>query len=710
MIWNLPPYATYLLIAAITLFVILPLFLKLIGVRIIGNNEVGIVEKLWSRKGSLHNKIIALNGEAGYQPEVLRGGFHLIPGYQYRVHKVGLITIQRGRIGYVFARDGQPLGRYSEGDKTVTASGQTLARVVANGEFADVRKFLQEGGQQGPQRAILREGTYAINLAQFTVIAGLDSIHHLPLGSKEELAQIQAVARKIEDQGGFKPIVIDGNTDQIGIVTVHDGPSLPQGDIIAPTVGDSREDPHYHNNFQDPEAFLRAGGFRGRQYHVLTEGTYFINRLFATIEFIPKVVIEPGEAGVVVSFHGERGKDVSGEAYTHGELCEKGGRGIWSEPLLPGKYAFNTYAGQVVKVPTVNLVLKWAKNEQSEHKLDDSLREISLITKDAFEPELPLSVVISIDYRKTPYVIQRFGSVKKLIDQSLDPLVASYFKNEGQKRTLIELIHDRSAIQNVATEDMKTRFASYDLNLQEVLIGTPHSRPGDAQIEVILTQLRDRQIALEQKTTYSDQRQAQESLRELNEAKASAEMQASLTQSKLKISVEQNEGEAQATRAIQDAKRMVTLAEADAKKMQVMAEADAKRTQIMADAEARRTEVTATAQAKATSRTKIAEAIGVEQLQQAYGGAKLMVMKDMALALAEAIKTSPNSFVPKTMVNMGGGTGPTNTHPILEIFSMMGMKNLGLLDDLGTPTNGKTPEPTGLAKELRDDAQKALSE
>ena len=65
--------------------------------------------------------------------------------------------------------------------------------------------------------------------------------------------------------------------------------------------------------------------------------------------------------------------------------------------------------------------------------------------------------------------------MKNLIEQSLDPLVSSYFKNQGQQRTLIELIQERSEIQEVATKDMKTRFAEYDLGLQEVLIGTPHS-------------------------------------------------------------------------------------------------------------------------------------------------------------------------------------------------------------------------------------------
>jgi hypothetical protein len=46
------------------------------------------------------------------------------------------------------------------------------------------------------------------------------------------------------------------------------------------------------------------------------------------------------------------GQDLSGVDSKHGELVQKGLRGVWSEPLLPGKYAFNTYAAKVFPVPT----------------------------------------------------------------------------------------------------------------------------------------------------------------------------------------------------------------------------------------------------------------------------------------------------------------------------------------------------------------------
>ncbi len=221
------------------------------------------------------------------------------------------------------------------------------------------KAFIEAGGQRGPQRQILREGTYAFNLAQFIVITEAQ-IYYLPMGTTaQEQGTIQMMAQHLTAVDGFNPIVIKGADDKTGIVTVNDGPSLPMGDIIAPNVGDQQDDANYHNNFQDPEAFLAGGGFRGRQYQVLTEGTYFVNRLFATVELINKIVVPVGYAGVVVSYYGPKGVDTSGEEYRHGELVAMGNRGVWSESLMPGKYAFNTYAGSISMVPTTNIILKW---------------------------------------------------------------------------------------------------------------------------------------------------------------------------------------------------------------------------------------------------------------------------------------------------------------------------------------------------------------
>ena len=89
-------------------------------------------------------------------------------------------------------------------------------------------------------------------------------------------------------------------------------------------------------------------------------------------------------------------------------------------------------------------------------------------------------------------VVQRFGNIQQLVEQTLDPMVSAYFKNTAQTKTLIKLLQESTNVQTRALADMRAKFAEYNLELQEVLIGTPRSPVGDTQIEVILAQLRDR--------------------------------------------------------------------------------------------------------------------------------------------------------------------------------------------------------------------------
>src|SRR3990172_5924828 len=587
------------------------LLIILSGVRFIPNNRIGIVEKRYSGRGSIKSGLIALNGEAGYQPRILRGGLHYLMPLQYVVHIKSLVTIPQGKIGYIFARDGRQL-----------EPAQVLASNATVQDFQDVESFLKNGGQRGPQRRILREGTYAINLVQFIVITD-ERIYTISL-SKEESETIVKMAEVIAQRGGFRPVVIKDTDDTVGIVTVHDGPSLVQGEIIAPIVGDvSKQAETYHNNFQDADHFLAAGGYRGRQLQVLVEGTYYINRLFATVEMIQKTIIEVGNVGVVVSYTGEMGADLSGTEYRHGELASKGNRGVWSEPLLPGKYAFNTYAGKVSTVPTTNFILKWIRNEVGAHKFDENLTEVSLITKDAFEPSLPLSVVVHIDYQKAPLVIQRFGDIKKLVEQTLDPMVSAYFKNIGQTRTLIQLIQERSAIQQQSSTEMKEKFEHYNLELEEVLIGTPSSPEGDTQIETIFNQLRSRQVATEQVETYAQQEKASIKERELKEAQSRAQMQTKLTEAELNINIQTDQGKAEYQRSIQQAQQIRALAEAEAEKI---------------------------------ARIGIAQALATEEQVRAYGGPQFQVTQTVLNRFAEAIQQSGVDVVPRVVVS-GNGKG-----------------------------------------------------
>ena len=550
---------------------------ELAGLRYIANNKVGVVEKLWSPKGSVpEGRIIALDGEAGFQSELLRGGLHFgLWRWQFRLHRMPLVAIPQGKIGYVYARDGEAL-----------LPSQTLAQIIPCNNFQDARGFLggeSTGpdhqpviGQRGRQRSILREGVYAINVALFTVVTE-DTVYRLEAGGAKELKSIIKWQTDLSEVGGFDPVIIGGPVeapdplnpgknivvDSIGIVTIHDGPSLPPGEIIAPAVGVDRNTKDFHNNFQDPEAFLRAGGRRGLQYVPLTDGTYFINRWFASIETIPKMIVPIGYVGVVVSYYGRSGQDLSGQAFRHGERVSEGERGVQEKPLGPGKYAFNTYAGNIVLVPTTNFVLHWVTGKTEAHRYDESLRSIDLVTKDAYEPSLPLSVVVHIDYQKAPNVIQRFGDVKKLITQTLDPMLSAYFRDVAHKRTMLELLQNRDSIQHEASGELGRKFGNFDIECVDVLIGKPDTEQAGGKIETLLEQLRLRQLSLEQVETYTKQVAAAQTLRTLNEAQAHAQMQTQLSNSMVQIKIAENEAEALLARARKQAEQVVVTAEAE---------------------------------------------------------------------------------------------------------------------------------------------------
>jgi uncharacterized membrane protein YqiK len=651
-----------LIITILSALVGIIILLKIIGLRIIPNNKIAIVEKWWSSKGSLNEQIIALKGEAGYQPQIIRGGIHFLTPLMFRVHICPLVTVPQGQIAYVFARDGKPLEPI-----------QTLGKVIPEGSnFQSTRGFLLNGGQKGPQRGIIREGTYAFNLAQFIIITEA-RIYYLPMGTSSEEATIARMAEMLRERDGFKPLVIKGTDDKVGIVTVHDGLSLNRDDIIAPAVGDDPNYPEtYHNNFQDPEKFLKAGGFRGRQYQVLVEGTYFINRFFATVELIEKTLIDVGFVGVVVSFIGPKGIDSTGEDYKHGELVEKGYRGVWREPLMPGKYAFNTYAGKIVRIPTTNIILKWISNQMGSHKFDEDLREVSLITKDAFEPSLPLSVVMHIDYRKAPLVIQRFGDVKMLVNQTLDPMVSAYFKNIGQTKTLIQLIQERSEIQNTSSREMKAKFEHYNLELEEVLIGTPSASANDNKIEVILTQLRDRQIAIEKIETYSQQEKAAGKEKDLREAESKALQQKFLTESDINIQIQSNQGKADYQRSLQDAAKIKAIAEADAER---------------------------------EARVGIGKAIAIDEQVKAYGGPQYQVVQDVMSKFTSAVEKARIDIVPRTVVNMGAGPGQGSS---VNAFEML----IGLLvsDKLGVKFAQDSQEEDARVTSIKESIMKTIEQ
>jgi uncharacterized membrane protein YqiK len=263
-------------------------------------------------------------------------------------------------------------------------------------------------------------------------------------------------------------------------------------------------------------------------------------------------------------------------------------------------------------------------------------------------------------------VIQRFGDIKKLVEQTLDPMVSAYFKNVAQTRTLIQLLQDRAAIQDLASQQMKDKFAHYNLELEEVLIGTPTSVANSgSRIEDILSQLRARQIAEEQVETYARQERAAVKQRELKEAEARAHQQQALTESEIAITVQGNQGKAEYQRSLQEASRIRALADAEAERI---------------------------------TRVGIAQAIAAEEQVRAYGGPQFQVTQQVMSRFAEAVEKSGIELVPRVLVSHDGeGHGGRNAFEAL--LTVLLSERLA-----GSATESSPPEPeiASLKKQMRE--------
>jgi regulator of protease activity HflC (stomatin/prohibitin superfamily) len=263
-------------------------------------------------------------------------------------------------------------------------------------------------------------------------------------------------------------------------------------------------------------------------------------------------------------------------------------------------------------------------------------------------------------------VIQRFGDVKQLITQTIDPLLSAFFRDVAHQKTMLELVHSRDQIQKQAREELRIKFEAFDIQCVDVLIGKPDSTEDDGKIENLLEQLRLRQLSLEQIETYGKQEQAAIKERSFNEATAQAEMQTSLTQSKVKIEIATNEADADLQRSRKDAEKTVVLATAASQRAVLEGEGDAKKIQSVGMAEAE------------VLRQKIAS----------FGDSQLYALSVIASSLSQ----SKQPLVPTIMSGDGKQNNMLDVLLTMLVSEKAGLKSLGQDSRLVDPREVKIVE------------------
>jgi uncharacterized membrane protein YqiK len=517
------------------------------GMVIIPEDKIGLVTKKFvlfgTNKQLPDGKIIALNGEPGFQADTLAPGLYW--GYwiwQYEIEQADLTTIPKGKIGLLSAKDGAQLPK-----------GSILARNVECDDFQDARAFLTNGGQRGKQVGYLNNGLYRINTHLFEMF----------------LADITYIE--------------DG---MVGVVTALDGTPLEIGSIAGSVISN-------HNNFQDFDKFLQNGGQRGMQIQVIQAGSYSLNPWAVEVEKKEMTSIPIGHVGVVISYVGDEGEDTTGEGFKHGNIVKKGQKGVWASVLDPGKYAINPYTQKIEIVPTTNLVLNWATARNESHNLDKNLSTITVRSQDGFPFNLDVSQIIHVPSTEAPKVIARFGSMSNLVSQVLEPTIGNYFRNSAQDSDVISFLSTRQQRQTAAKQKISEVLEEYNVHAVDTLIGdiVPPAE--------LMKTLTDRKIASEEEVTFETQRKAQDKRKTLESAKALADMQGQMVHAQQSVEISQREAEAAVKKSEGEAQALKLKAGAQAEAKKLNAEADATQIKLTGDAEASKIEAIGKATAEA---------------------------------------------------------------------------------------------------------------
>ncbi len=528
----------------------------LFGMVIVPEDKIGLVTKKFvlfgENKELPDGRIIATLGEAGFQAKALAPGIYFWKWiWQYDVTMELFTVIPEGKIGLILARDGEGI-----------PTGNILAKRVECDSYQDAEKFLVNGGQRGRQTVYITAGSYRINTMLFEV-------------SITEMIRIQE--------------------SMVGIVTTLDGLPIEANQIAGKLI-------EGHNNFQDFDAFIKNGGNRGLQPQVILAGSYNLNPWAVQIEEIPMTEISIGYVGVVISYIGQEGNDLTGSEFKHGNIVEKGYKGVWLEPLGPGKYPVNKYIMKVELVPTTNLVLNWASARSEAHNLDKNLSTITVRSKDGFPFNLDVAQIIHVPTTEAPKVIARFGNMVNLVSQVLEPTIGNYFRNSAQDSDVIAFLSTRKERQESAKAHIKKVLDEYNVNAVDTLIGDI------VPPESLMKTLTDRKIAEEQKVTYDTQKRAQETRQGMEKETAIADMQKEIVKAQQSVEIAERTANATVKKSEGDATsvKLAVGAEAEATKMRAFAEAESTKARAQAESEA--IKMKASAQAEQISLTGAAEA------------------------------------------------------------------------------------------------------
>jgi uncharacterized membrane protein YqiK len=562
----------------------------------IGADELGVIEAIDGepmpmgsifapdRAQNAHNNFqdpiafIKQGGVKGIQLRTLPPGKWAIHPYLFRVSIAQTTVIPPGKVGIITAADGAPLDQ-----------GRLHGKAIENHKnFQDAEAFLYNGGQKGPQVEILTPGTYRIHTESVSAEDG---------GTMAGLFLVRL----------FDATMISEN--QIGLVEALDGAQLDPRDYVATPI-------EGHDNFQDSNAFISAGGQRGPQKDILLPGTYYINPLLFKVILETAKEVKPGEVAVIVSNTGkdpseeirqamarkirerleqeeaqqmriaaEKLDKVDGDKSSLEEIkaelvlgdpadkrldsgaheayvVPEGYRGIQETVVGPGRYYVNTLAVSPIIIPTTNQTVEWTAGE-----LANTFDPFEVISKDGFTMQLEVRVVFRVKPEDAPFMVAKIGDVTRLIQNVMHPLIDSIFRNQASESSAMAYLQNRHEEQERAEARVRMHLLKYHVDVVNVLIC--HIRLPE---ELMKTQT-EKILAEQKQSMFNAQREAEIKRIELERTSSQADNQRSLMEATVGVDIAGKRSEQRKKEAEGEAYYISETGKAEAEKMRLIGEA-----------------------------------------------------------------------------------------------------------------------------------------
>ena len=242
-------------------------------------------------------------------------------------------------------------------------------------------------------------------------------------------------------------------------------------------------------------------------------------------------------------------------------LVPKGNRGIWNEPLLPGKYYLHPNAYQVVLVKTTKRVYSYTSKGTTEGNASKAERDVDnsihVRSQDSFQFPVDVRVAVMVDAHDAPYVVAVIGDPDRdvnndgfdgLEERAILPSIRAILRNSAEKMKAIQYVNNRSSVEKETFELFQKDMARDKVKTEQVYLADIRL-DATAEGKKLLTTQTDKEIAVQEQTQYKEQVLAENERANRVKAAEAADQQKAIQESLAQIAVEQNRAEAAKNRA-----------------------------------------------------------------------------------------------------------------------------------------------------------------